>query len=287
MKQPYVLLVLAVIASGPLLAQSNTGKLQFEVASVKQAPPPDGGRPVSMSMRGGPGSKDPGRLIIENFNLRGLISSAYELNEYQLSAPDWIMNSFGPLSPKYNVNATIPEGTTKEQFHVMFQNLLADRFGLVVHHEMKDIQVYDLVVAKNGPKIKHSAADPAPEDDRPSGPPKIEIGKDGYPVLPKGTTMAIMRDKARMNLTNLTMDQFAQRLSGQLGRPVHNATNLTGQYDIEMFWLAGNSTDVDSSLGPTLEQALQDQAGLKLESKKGQVDVVVVDHAEKTLSENQ
>lgn len=178
----------------------------------------------------------------------------------------------------------------------MLQNLLADRFKVVVHHESREIQKYELVIAKNGPKFR-AAAPAAPNgqgDASPPAPPTRD--KDGYPLIgPKGG-MAIMYDKARGYWPGITMEMLAGQLSGQLRGPVMDATGLTGKYDIGLYWSADNGirasapgaepTALASDPGPTLAQALQDQLGLRLESKKGAVDFLVVDHAEKVPTEN-
>ena len=109
--------------------------------------------------------------------------------------------------------------------------------------------------------------------------------------------MAIMGDKARLHWSQMTMEMLAGQLSGQLRGPVADATNLTGKYDIDLYWGATSDlragppgTDpgglASDPIGPTLEQALQEQLGLKLEPKKGAVDFLVVDHVEKVPTEN-
>jgi uncharacterized protein (TIGR03435 family) len=108
--------------------------------------------------------------------------------------------------------------------------------------------------------------------------------------------MAIMNGRASMNEPQATMERLAGLLSGQVATPVTDATGLKGRYDISLFWNAESTyrlnapatspSAAESDSGPTLMQALQDQLGLRLELKKGAVDFVVVDHAEKVPSEN-
>lgn len=119
----------------------------FEVASIKVLPPPDGG-PMFQRTMGGPGSKDPGRWTAENVSLADLVRNAYDLRPYQLNAPDWLN------SARFTVTATVPQGAKKEDLKVMVRHLMEERFGLKVHHETKDYQTFDLVVAKGGPKFK-------------------------------------------------------------------------------------------------------------------------------------
>jgi uncharacterized protein (TIGR03435 family) len=145
MPRRVVIVALAFVCS--LHAQST--RLEFEVASIKPSPPPDGGA-RSMGCIGGPGNGDPGLLTCRNMNLANLVSTAYKLSYYQLSAPDWMKDPFAA----FDLNARVPEGATKDQLDAMMQNLLADRFKMVVHRESREIQQYDLVVAKNGPKFQ-------------------------------------------------------------------------------------------------------------------------------------
>src|SRR5271169_2577958 len=98
----------------------------FEVASVRPAPPPTGNG-ISRHSQGGPGSKDPGRIHYENVTIRSLIMRAYNLKDYQVTGSDWIS------SEGYDITATLPPDSTKEQFAGMMRRLLAERFHLVSH----------------------------------------------------------------------------------------------------------------------------------------------------------
>jgi uncharacterized protein (TIGR03435 family) len=286
-----VFVALAFVYS--LYAQST--RLEFEVASIKPSPPPDG-RGRTVGCIGGPGNGDPGLLTCRNMNLANLVSTAYKLSYYQLSAPDWMKDPFAT----FDLSARVPEGATRDDLNTMMQNLLADRFKLVVHRESREIQQYDLVVAKNGPKFKE-APPPAPQPDAagdakkgPAAP--VKLGDDGYPVIPGGAGGAFMQGRARIYFPQMTMQLLAGQLSGQLGKPVTDATGLKGKYAIGMFWSTDDAAraaapgpggvPVASDPAPTLMEALQDQLGLRLESKKGWVEFVVVDHAEKTPTEN-
>jgi len=252
---------------------------------------------MRVSSNGGPGSKDPGLYTAENMSLSNLVSVAYNLAYYQLSAPDWMAMT------RFDIMARVPPGATKEQFREMMQNLLIDRFKLAVHHENREMAKYDLLVGKNGPKLKEAAPSEPPADDgatRPAappapGPPKLDT--DGFPVLRGRGGMAVMNGKARMYNPEETMTMLAGFLSGQMGAPVTDATGLAGKYEISLTWVAGTMRapagagdgpvpmPADEEAGPTLIQAIQ-QLGLRLESKKGPVDVLVVDHMEKLPTEN-
>lgn len=304
-------IALTFFASCGAYGQSAEAPPAFEVASIRPAAPPEPSRGMRVGRSGGPGTKDPTRVTYENFSLSNLVTEAYDIKRYQISGPSWLD------SERFDVKAKVPEGATKEQYRLMLQNLLAERFKLTLHHDKKEMPMYELVVAKNGPKMKESVDDPAPKDDPapasppPSGPPKFTMDKDGYPVLPPGSgPMTIMMNgRARMQVSKMSMQDFAGRLSGQVSRPVTDATGLKGKYDFILSWAAdgmgprgpgglmpppppppeggvpmASTPDLDS--GPTLFAAIQQQLGLKLEPKKGLVDILVIDHMEKVPTEN-
>jgi len=262
---------------------------QFEVASIKLAPPPSG-MFIRTTFTGGPGTPDPGLFNCENCSLSMLVMRAYDLKDYQFSGPDWMQ------SARFNISAKMPTGATKEQFRLMQQNLLAERFKLTFHHEKKEMPLYELIVAKGGPKLKASAEAPSPVDDgpmpppgRPGLPPSPKTNSNGFPILPPGRgplMMVLPNGHATMRSGEESMDDFVGRLSDQLRRPVTNGTGLRGKYDFTLSWVIegpGYSTD-DS--GPTIFGAIQEQLGLKLEQKRGPVELLVVDHIEKTPTEN-
>ena len=288
--------ILLITACGLSYGQSDPAKPEFEVASIKPSPPRVPNMPMRVGSDGGPGSKDPTRWNCENCSLNNLIFLAYGISSYELTAPDWGNGTM------FMVEARVPEGTTRDQFKLMLQNLLADRFKLAFHREKKELPVYELVVAKPG-KLKESVEQPPPADGAAPvappgfGPPKL--GADGFPVLPPNRNGTIMMNgQARMNQLKTTMVGFSRFLAGQMRGPVTDGTGLTGKYDISLYWAqegfrgptapAGSAEPVASepNSGPTLQQALLDQLGLKLVSKKGQVEMFVVDHAEKMPTEN-
>jgi uncharacterized protein (TIGR03435 family) len=271
------------------------------VASVRPAEPvPAGQRFVFSGSTGGPGTRDPNTYTCRNCPLTELVVQGYGLKRFQIRAEDWMNTS------RYDVNAKVPAGATKEQFRLMLQRLLAERFKLATHHESKEMDAYELVVAKNGPKFKESVDDPAggpvPEPPPPGPLPK---DKDGHVIVPSGATIFEVTNGvpwARMNAAKETMDSFVARLASFLRQPVFDATGLKGKYDFILNWtpdpvamgappppppVAGEAPPAPlASDGPTLFGAVQSQLGLKLESRKRQVDVLVLDHAEKVPTEN-
>jgi uncharacterized protein (TIGR03435 family) len=287
-----------LVAASAVAEQTAVTEPAFDVVSVKASPPYEPGVGRRVSARGGPGSGDPTTFTCENCSLASLISIAYGVPHYRLSAPDWM-----PASG-YIFTAKVPVGVTRAQFAVMLQNALAERFKLAVHHEQREVQMYDLVVAKGGLKLKKAAEEPPPAEapadaakKAPMGP--VKLAADGYPALSGGSTMAMMNGRARVRYTRQTMEWFAAILSGQVGQPVTDATKLTGNYEFELYWQSGGRTRTatandpnaplvagDPDAGPTIFEALPSQLGLKLEQKKGPVDILVVEHAEKTPTEN-
>jgi uncharacterized protein (TIGR03435 family) len=255
-------------------------------------------------MMGGPGTNDPGRVTFRRSNLVALVTQAWDVKPYQVSGLD-------PTGGQdFDIDAKVPAGATKEQFRAMLRNLLAERFKLAIHHETKEMQGYELTAAKGGAKLKEAA----PEPPNPGGPgalpapvsmpTRITMGKDGYPEIPPGVAVTIFgSSRARWQLPHSGVAGLVSWLSGRLGKPVSDATGLTGKYDFSLYWSpdAGMRSSAasaaasdgavaaappDSDAGPTLLMALQQQMGLKVEAKKVRVDVIVVDHAEKVPTEN-
>ena len=251
----------------------------FEVASVKPATPlgPMGRR---ADRKGGPGTDDPGTYSCQNCPLFWVISEAYNnLQTFEYAGPDWVNDL------RFDFAAKVPRGTSQEAFRAMLQNMLAERFKMAAHREKKEMQIYELAVSKNGPKF-HEAVIPTeePKDDKPTGPMKRDA--DGFPILTRGTTMAAVPGHAAIRSDNQPMGWFAHMLQGQLQDPVVDATGLKAKYDFTLTWAweeAGATADVYRG---EMINAVQAQLGLKLERKKGQAEVLVVDHLEKAPTEN-
>ncbi len=250
----YRVLISICALSAALAAQTPNGQPAFEVASIRP-----GARVIESGMRvwrqGGPGTDDPTLYTCENCSLSDLVEQAYDVASYRLTAAGWMNEE------RFNVSARIANGVTKEQFRLMLQNLLVERFKLEVHRDKKEMQMHQLVVIKGGPRFKES-----PEGDtKPPGPPTLRPGWMWRPVRKE------------------TMEQFAKWLEGYAQGPVVDATGLKARYDFELSWSFESLDDPDS---PTLFTALQSQLGLKLESKKGPVEILVIDHSEKVPTGN-
>jgi len=149
----------------------------------------------------------------------------------------------------------------------------------VVRHETREIQEYDLVVAKNGPKFKEAAPPGSPH-----GPSTLE--KNGCPASPIKGGMTFVNGIGVLHMPEVGMEFLALQVSTLLAKPVRDATGLTGKYDIALCWAPENLRAALPDAGPSLQQALQDQLGLRMESKKGPVEFLVVEHAEKSPAAN-
>jgi len=258
--------------------------LTFEVASVKPAAIPSQGR--GGGRRGGPGTTDPGQITWNMPTLRVLLTTAYDLKNYQLIGPAWLD------AEHYDIVAKVPAVTTKEQVNVMWQNLLRERFGVVVHHESKEFQVDELVVAKGGPKLKETTLDPNAPRAVETGPPKLD--KNGAPEMNGPGTMmdVVMGPNGPVGHTVARaqpVSALATTLGNQLNHPVVDKTGLTGKYDFAIEFtpnLPGAAAGDASVPGSNLAEAIQQQLGLRLVPGKAKLDVVVVDKAEKVPTDN-
>jgi uncharacterized protein (TIGR03435 family) len=284
--------VILLTACGLALGQAARTNLEFEAASVRVAAP----RVNGMSgMHGGPGTPDPGRIDYTNVSLKGLVASAYGVQTDQVSGPAWLD------SARYDITATLSAGTTREQFLEMLQNLLADRFQLTLHREKKDFVVWELGVAKNGPKLKPGA----PSGDAAAASPAGGRGPsdaNGFPLPPAHqTAQRAVNGVAKMAGNQVTMAQVAQFLqlpmafvaggpgtmSLAAGRVV-DKTGLSGEYSmtLEYEWPGQAPPGADPDGAPAILAALQQQLGLKLDQTKQLLDVLFIDRAEKTPTEN-
>lgn len=256
------LLETAVIALGAVICVSaQDSRPRFEVASVK--------RNNSHSGQSGMGM-GPGFLTATNVTLNMLMKTAYRVQDYQIiGGPSWISYEAFDVEAKAAAGAIPPKTTqtdaTKEDpTERMLQSLLEDRFQLKLRSETKELPVYALNVVRSGPLLKAS-----PEQKAPNGL-KILFGD--------------------ITATSVPLSQFIAALSAQLDRPVLDKTNLPGFFDFHLKW-SPQATSVappDVALdptGPSLFTALQEQLGLKLESARGPVEVLVIDSVSKP-SEN-
>jgi uncharacterized protein (TIGR03435 family) len=232
-----------------------------------------------------------------------VLLKAYGVKDYQIEAPEWVHQEH------YNIVAKIPPGTSQENFERMLQGLLKERFQMAHHHETRRFAVYQLISDKAGPKIKRS-------EDQPTATPEAveRISKtpddDAFPRLPPGTgpvsKSTVRNERCRFSARMTTMAGLSGFLEYQIGRPVIDRTGLTGGFDFKLDFstigLGGGMNGVRAAAasarvaeglpplpddgGPLLFAAVQQQLGLKLESTKAPLDVIVVDHASKVPTAN-
>jgi bla regulator protein BlaR1 len=281
----------AASAQPPAVPEWQTaagGKMAFEVASIKPSNPGKFTPPAFPLDSGDAYASVNGRFSAD-FPLGVYISFAYKLSMTagQMQAmiehlPKWV------ASDRFSIQAKAEGNPTKDQMRLMMQSLLADRFQLAVHFETHDAPIFVLTLAKPGklgPKLRPHADGP------PCDTPDPKVFPDRCYVY----AMTMFPGKMPMTGSrNTTMDLLASGLSnlGRLGRPVIDQTGLTGRFDFTLEWMgerigpapleASAPTDLQ---GPTFLEALREQLGLKLESSKGPVQILVVDHVERP-SEN-
>jgi uncharacterized protein (TIGR03435 family) len=255
----------------------------FEVASVKPAARSDGR--VRPSMRGGPGTPDSDRITFTSVTLMNVLLRAYDVKAYQVTGPDWL------LSERYDITAKIPPGATKEQFLLMLQRLLTERFRLAVHHETKELQGYELVRGKSGPKLKPTT------EGGPNVEPTEQVRTDanGFPQLsaPGLVMMEGVQGKAVVSFVTARaqpLSALVETLSKEFRMPVTDQTGLTGTFDFTLEFApqapGALPPDTPDESAPNLISAVPQQLGLKLQAKKIRVDILVVDSAGKIPAEN-
>jgi uncharacterized protein (TIGR03435 family) len=248
------------LAAEAVFGQSPSAPPAFESASVKPATPQPHSQVISIV-----GGVQDG-IEYRNVSLRSLILAAYELEEYRVSGPNWL------ATERFDVVATTSSRIPREAVSLMLRTLLEERFELKVHRAPKEMPVYALVVAKNGPKLQPS-----------NWPDPRQIMRGGH-----------------IQLTRCSIAQLIPLLSLAVDRPILDMTGLTGVYDMTLDFAfgqapgksrlsaaSGGSGDVSAhgtmtdrnAGGPSLFSALQKQLGLKLETRKAPVEILVVDHA--------
>jgi uncharacterized protein (TIGR03435 family) len=239
------------------LLSTSAPAQNFEVASIKPSPPMDPNRP----MGGIQTPRGTGRLNAMSASVRMLIMSAYEVQDFQVSGgPRWADSELYDIVAKADGNATRP------QLMLMLRALLADRFKLVLRHETKDVPIFELVVAKGGPKLREDTESPGQR-----------IGMTGIgKLIAQRTSLAT----------------FAGFLGRIAGRPVVDKTGLQANYTFKLDWVPSegegglrgpvpsDSAPLDTN-GPSLSTAIQEQLGLRLQPAKGPVESLVIEKVEK------
>jgi uncharacterized protein (TIGR03435 family) len=228
-----------------------------------------------------------------------LIMNSYRVQDFQvIGGPDWIDTAHFDVQAKAE-DGTIPETRNQRDdpnrigpLELMMQSMLADRFQLSLTHETQELPVYTLTIAKDGPKIKPVAMDLNPaEPASVSGAGRGPAGVPAQGAVGVGSMSTnVNGTKGEMNANTVPLSRFIQALSRQLRRPVIDQTNLKEMYTIHLEWApdtlatggnpAGAAAPADPT-GPSLFTAIQEQLGLKLNSAKGPVEVLVIRSVEK------
>jgi|SRR6185437_11619927 len=245
---------------GLALAQTAPHKipddLRFEVASLHPAQP---NQPNS-AIRPAPGGQ---RYLANNAPVTMMIMVAYRIKPEQvIGAPDWVNND------RWDMDAKAEKASDSDELHVMLKNMLVDRCGLKFHLETKEMPIYALSVDKGAPKMTPHAAESA-----------------GVPWIDQ--TLVKPPLQVRLHATAVDMPYFAFQLATRLDKPVTDMTNIKGDYDFDLTFTRElppnvpadalvNGQPIDTS-GPSLFEALKQQLGLKLESRKGPATVFVID----------
>jgi uncharacterized protein (TIGR03435 family) len=251
----------------------------FEVTSVREN--------RSVDEAGRMSGPEPGRFTAVNMPLWFILHDAFRIRAHQLlGLPEWANDA------RYDITATYPPGfmPTDEQLRLLLQRLLADRFGLVVHRETRELPMYALVLARRdgalGPQLTRSDVDCEQwlAEKRP------QIGAGGpSPVAPGGARPACMMMTSRTILTGgtRTIQQLTAPLQSLTGRAVVDRTGLSGTFDIDLKWdVAGDlgvTAAAASADGTSIFTALEEQLGLKLEPIRAPAEVVVIDALERPM----
>jgi uncharacterized protein (TIGR03435 family) len=242
-----------------------TGPLPtWDVASLKPHPAED----HMMSWR-----TTPDGLTLVNLSLEQLICNAWDMKPYQLSGlSGWMKSTNFDLTAKVSgEDVAAYKKLNTAQRRTMLQKLLTERFQLKTHTETKTLPVYNLVVDKIGPRLKPSTAiDPPSEEEMKANPDKYK---------PRMMTMG----PGMFEGTGASMETLASQLENALDKPVHDATGLTGTYDITLHYRPEEEAAAggDNADAPSVFTAVQEQLGLKLIPSKGPVETLVIDAAQK------
>jgi uncharacterized protein (TIGR03435 family) len=284
----------ASAAFGQSPKNSDGKRLEFEVASIRPSPPPGTNSSVSVGIR-----FDGSQMRVSQFSIKDYLAIAYNLKDYQVIAPDWVR------SARFEINAKIPEGVDRDKIPEMLQSLLADRFEVKFHREKRDFSVYVLTVAKGGLKMKEIPQDAEAEAEARRAP--VNVAGSGGPQgvsinLGNGSSFSMANN--RLELKKIGMNSFAETLARFMDRPIVDQTELKGSYDFTLEFtpedyramhlrsavsagivLPPEALRMLESPGDSLFSSLT-LVGLKLETRKAPLDVLVVDSARKMPTEN-
>lgn len=246
-----MLRTLLLLASCAAFAQDVKDLPSFEVASVKHCPPHSDEGTFTVTAD----DHRPGLITYRNMNLKGLLTRAYHLEDYQIDGPSWLDLE------EYDITARPPANTPQPQRMLMLRKLLMERLQMKVHFEKKDLPAYVMQVGKTRPTLKVAKERHVSEDGSMEG---SDVGG------------------GQLNARNSTMPALANLLSYALHAPVVDMTGIQGEYDVTLDWRpeAGELPD------DLVAVALQRQTGLILKKQKAPLDLLVIDHIEKIPTAN-
>ncbi len=219
----------------------------FEVVTVKPGDPDE--KSDVMTTRGR-------HIVIRNKTVEAMLRLAYGVQKSQIvGAPEWVGTE------RFDVDGVpdVDGQPSMKQFQGLVQKVLVGRFGLKSHLEQREMPVFALAVAKDGPKMAASKGDPNGLADNEG------MGGNGRQIR---------------KFTNVSMSDLALMLQPHVDRPVVDRTGLKGRYDFKLQWTVDEAQATDADAPPGLFTAIQEQIGLKLEPAKAPVDVLVIDHVE-------
>ncbi|HEY4362083.1 MAG TPA: TIGR03435 family protein [Bryobacteraceae bacterium] len=285
-------------ATAPAPDSSAAPRVEFEVASVRPSAPISS--PADVARIGV--HIDGQRVNLALLAMTDLIQSAYNVKLHQISGPDWMKGE------RYDINAKLPAGANEKQIQPMIRSLLEDRFGLKLHRETRDFPVYALTVAKTGLKMKESVPDPpAADGEKPKSFDVTAASSNNGTTINygNGSYMSFDMNNSTFEAKKMPASALPDTLARFLDKPVVDMTGLTGNYDFTLKFAQDDFRAMmirsaiaagavlppealkllEASNGDSLPNALE-TLGLKLESRKAPIEVLVIDHIEKTPSDN-
>jgi uncharacterized protein (TIGR03435 family) len=254
------------ILQPPHTQDQNVQRPQFEVASIKRNI--DG-------VRFGFGPAPGGRLLVLNNATLNLIINAYNVRPYQIfGAPAWVN------AEHYDMEAKAAGNPAPAQMMLMLQTLLEDRFKLKVHRETRELPVFVVTPAKGGIKLPPSTTNCVQYDPNVPARPR---GADEKPLPFCNNILSGRGGNMRWSAQNIGIEQLIGALSSSMGRQVIDNTGFKGRFDLNLEY-SPDPAPADATL-PSIVTVLQEELGLKLDSSKGSVEILVIDHIERP-SEN-
>jgi uncharacterized protein (TIGR03435 family) len=268
MKRTLLLAAVCLASALPVLAQATTAPaLTYDVVSIK----PNKSGPGMVRMMNNPDS-----FSAINLPVAMLLVFAYDLKDasQMVGLPGWANSDHFDIEARMDADTVaalkkLSPDEVNAQRRLMLQALLADRFKLKIHRETKELQLYTLVVAKGGPKLKEAD----PNDTYANGP----KGPDG--VSHAGMMFML---NGELKAQGIPISNLTRFISQQTHRQVLDGTGLKGKYDIDLRFTRDEAPAdaTDANPAPSLFTALQEQLGLKLDSSKGPAEVIVIDRIE-------